>query len=67
MIRTLSWRFLTSFRDRIRAKKLGDSRPLEEVAMNKSEFLKGLREEYQQWEALLNQIGEERMDQSGVA
>ena len=35
--------------------------------MNKSEFLKGLREEYQQWEALLNQIGEERMDQSGVA
>ena len=35
--------------------------------MNKSEFLNGLREEYQQWEALLNQIGEERMDQSGVA
>ena len=35
--------------------------------MNKSAFLNGLREEYQQWEALLNQIGEERMDQSGVA
>jgi hypothetical protein len=35
--------------------------------MNKSEFLNGLREEYQQWEALLNQIGEARMDQSGVA
>ena len=39
----------------------------EEVAMNKSEFLDGLREEYQQWEALLNQIGEARMDQPGVA
>lgn len=35
--------------------------------MNKSEFLNGLREEYQQWEALLDQIGEERMDQPGVA
>jgi hypothetical protein len=35
--------------------------------MNKSEFLDGLREEYQQWEALLDQIGSERMNQSGVA
>ena len=35
--------------------------------MNKSEFLNGLREEYQQWEALLDQIGEARMDQPGVA
>ena len=35
--------------------------------MNKSEFLNGLREEYRQWEALLDQIGEARMDQSGVA
>ena len=35
--------------------------------MNKSEFLDGLREEYQQWEALLDQIGEARMDQPDVA
>jgi hypothetical protein len=35
--------------------------------MNKSEFLAGLREEYQQWEALLDQIGEARMNQPGVA
>ena len=35
--------------------------------MSKSEFLNGLREEYQWWEALLNEIGEARMDQSGVA
>jgi hypothetical protein len=35
--------------------------------MNKSEFLDGLREEYRQWEALLDQIGEARMDQPGVA
>ena len=35
--------------------------------MNKSELLNGLRKEYQQWEALLDQIGEARMDQPGVA
>jgi hypothetical protein len=35
--------------------------------MNKSEFLDGLREEYRQWETLLDQIGEARMDQPGVA
>ena len=35
--------------------------------MSKSEFLNGLREEYRQWEALLDQIGEARMAQSGVA
>jgi hypothetical protein len=35
--------------------------------MNKSELLSGLREENQQWEALLNQIGEARMDLPGVA
>src|SRR5687767_9208113 len=29
-----------------------------EVCMNKSELLSGLQEEYQQWEALLDQIGE---------
>src|SRR5215213_7520481 len=34
--------------------------------MNKSELLKGVREEYRQWEALLNQIGEARMDQPGA-
>lgn len=34
--------------------------------MKKSELLKGLKEEYQQWEALLDQIGPARMDQSGV-
>jgi hypothetical protein len=35
--------------------------------MNKSELLNGLQEEYQQWEALLNQIGEAPMDQPGAA
>ena len=35
--------------------------------MNKSELLHGVREEYRQWEALLNQIGETRMDQPGAA
>jgi hypothetical protein len=34
--------------------------------MNKSELLNELREEYQQWEALLDQIGPARMDQPGV-
>ena len=34
--------------------------------MNKSEFVDWMREEYQQWEALLDQIGLERMDQLGV-
>jgi hypothetical protein len=34
--------------------------------MNKSELLNGLREQYQQWEELLDQIGEARMDQPGV-
>jgi len=34
--------------------------------MNKSELLNGVREEYRQWEALLNQIGEARMDQPGA-
>ena len=34
--------------------------------MNKSELLNGVREEYRQWEALLNQIGETRMDQPGA-
>ena len=35
--------------------------------MNKSELLHGVREEYRQWEALLNQIGEARMDQPRAA
>ncbi len=35
--------------------------------MNKSELLNGVQEEYRQWEALLNQIGETRMDQPGAA
>jgi hypothetical protein len=35
--------------------------------MNKSELLNGLQQEYQQWEALLDQIGPARMDQPGVA
>ena len=35
--------------------------------MNKSELLQGVREEYRQWEALLDQIGEARMDQPGAA
>ena len=34
--------------------------------MQKSELLKWLQDEYQQWEALLEQIGPERMEQSGV-
>ena len=35
--------------------------------MKKSELLNGLQQEYRQWEALLKQIGLERMDQPGVA
>ena len=35
--------------------------------MNKKEFLDGLQAEYRGWEALLAQIGEERMEQPGVA
>jgi hypothetical protein len=35
--------------------------------MNKSELLNGFREEYRQWEELLDQIGPERMDQPGAA
>ena len=34
--------------------------------MKKSELLDWLREEYRQWEALLDQIGTSRMDQPGV-
>ena len=34
--------------------------------MKKSELLNWLQEEYQQWEAFLDQIGEARMDQGGV-
>ena len=34
--------------------------------MNKSELLDWMEEEYQQWEALLDQIGPERMEQPGV-
>jgi len=34
--------------------------------MKKSELLNWLREEYRQWEALLDQIGPARMDQPGV-
>jgi hypothetical protein len=34
--------------------------------MNKSELLDWLRKEYRQWEALLDQIGPERMEQPGV-
>jgi hypothetical protein len=34
--------------------------------MNKSELLNWLREEYWAWESLLEQIGPERMEQSGV-
>jgi hypothetical protein len=34
--------------------------------MKKSELLSWLRKEYQQWEALLEQIGPARMDQPGV-
>src|SRR5215213_5034849 len=39
---------------------------LKEVWMKKSELLKWLQDEYRQWEALLDQIGEARMDQPGV-
>ena len=35
--------------------------------MKKSELLNGLQEEYQQWEAFLDQIGLARLDQPGVA
>ena len=35
--------------------------------MTKRELLAGLQEENQQWEALLTQIGESRMEQPGVA
>lgn len=35
--------------------------------MNKAELLDWLQAEYRQWEALLDQIGQERMDQPGVA
>jgi len=35
--------------------------------MNKSELLNWLQEEYEQWEAFLDEIGPERMDQPGVA
>ena len=35
--------------------------------MNKSELLHWLQAEYQQWEALLDQIGPARMDQPGVS
>jgi len=34
--------------------------------MNKSELLNWLQDEYQQWQALLEQIGPERMEQPGV-
>jgi hypothetical protein len=34
--------------------------------MKKSELLHWLQEEYRQWEAFLDQIGEARMDQGGV-
>lgn len=35
--------------------------------MNKSKLLNWLQEEYEQWEAFLDQIGPEQMDQPGVA
>src|SRR6266511_5978688 len=50
---------------RLREKKSGDMLQ-KEASMNKSELLNGVREEYRQWEALLNQIGETRMDQPGA-
>jgi len=34
--------------------------------MNKSELLNWLQEQYEKWQALLDQIGPERMDQTGV-
>src|SRR3569832_1206714 len=41
--------------------------PQKEVSMNKTKLLDGVREEYRQWEALLDQIGEARLDQLGAA
>src|SRR4051812_3371624 len=38
-----------------------------EVSMNKPELLQWLQMQNQQWEALLDQIGEQRMDAGGVA
>ena len=35
--------------------------------MNKAELLRELQQEYQNWQALLDQIGPARMDQPGVA
>lgn len=35
--------------------------------MKKAELLSGLQKEYQQWQALLDQIGPAHMDQAGVA
>jgi hypothetical protein len=35
--------------------------------MDKADFIDGLQEEYKGWQALLDQIGLERMDQPGVA
>jgi hypothetical protein len=35
--------------------------------MTKSELLRWLQDEYQQWEAFLDQIGPERMEQPGVS
>jgi hypothetical protein len=35
--------------------------------MNRAELIGGLQEEYRNWQALLDQIGPARMDQSGVA
>ena len=35
--------------------------------INKTDFLRGLQEEYQNWQALLEKIGTENMDQPGVA
>ncbi len=34
--------------------------------MNKAELIGGLQEEYQNWQALLDQIGPTRIDQPGV-
>src|SRR5574342_401259 len=35
--------------------------------MDKSELLNGLHEEYRKWQALLDQIGPDHMDEPGVA
>jgi hypothetical protein len=40
---------------------------LQELFMEKSEFLNGLQAEYHQWEALLNQFDPAHMDEPGVA